>query len=117
MPKQIGPTKATGIFAMTAATGAVACAACCVLPFALPAAALAATWNRARIARGRTDLGDRIGGCRRRGRLDLGRVAELAITGRPAPSTLYVMGSATALTAVAIMWPRIEPALVRALLG
>ena len=36
---------------------------------------------------------------------------------RPAPSTLYVMGSATALTAVAIMWPRIEPVLVRALLG
>ena len=36
---------------------------------------------------------------------------------RPAPSTLYVMGSATALTAVAIMWPRIEPVLVRALSG
>jgi hypothetical protein len=34
---------------------------------------------------------------------------------RPAPSTLCMMGGATALTAVTLIWPRIEPVLIRAL--
>jgi hypothetical protein len=41
MPEQKVPAMAANAFAVTAATGAVACAACCVLPFALPAVALA----------------------------------------------------------------------------
>ena len=40
--------KAAGVTAMTLATGAVACGACCVLPFALPAAALVAAQGIAR---------------------------------------------------------------------
>jgi hypothetical protein len=40
--RQLG-TKAASLTAVTLATGAVACGACCVLPFAVPAAALAGT--------------------------------------------------------------------------
>ena len=36
-----GPARAASAIAITAASGAVACGACCVLPFALPAAMLA----------------------------------------------------------------------------
>jgi membrane protein implicated in regulation of membrane protease activity len=41
MPEQGSPANAAGVIAVTAATGAVACGVCCVLPFALPAVALA----------------------------------------------------------------------------
>lgn len=40
MSEHKGP-KVAGAFAITAATGAVACAACCVLPLAMPAVAFA----------------------------------------------------------------------------
>jgi predicted negative regulator of RcsB-dependent stress response len=35
---------------------------------------------------------------------------------RPAASTLYVMAAATALVAMAVLWPLIEPHLARALM-
>ena len=117
MPKQIGPTKATSIFAMTAATGAVACAACCVLPFALPAAALAGLGTVLALLAGALTWVTALAAVAVAGAWTWVGWQSLRSQARPAPSTLYVMGSATALTAVAIMWPRIEPVLVRALLG
>jgi hypothetical protein len=41
MPEQKVPAKAACAVAMTAATGAAVCAGICVLPFALPAVAIA----------------------------------------------------------------------------
>jgi hypothetical protein len=108
--------KAVSLTAVTLATGAVACGACCVLPFALPAAAMASTGSILAWLAG----------------------AHAWVTGsallavlvawawlawdtarsqrRPARSTLYVMTAATILTAVAVLWPLIERQIVRALM-
>jgi hypothetical protein len=113
--KQPG-TKAAGLAAMTLATGAVACGACCVLPFALPAAVLATTGG---ILAWFANMHVWITG-----------LAILAVLGawgwiawqthrtrrRQAASTIYVMMAATGLLAVAMLWPVIEPHLVRALM-
>jgi hypothetical protein len=112
--KQFG-AKAAGLTAVTIATGAVACGACCVLPFALPAAALAGTGSiLALLANAHAWVTG---------------LAILAVIGAwswiawqtvrtrrsPAASTLYVM-AATALLAVAVLWPVIEPHVVRVLM-
>lgn len=105
-------TKAAGVTAVTLATGAVACGACCVLPFALPAAVLASTGG---ILAWFADMHVWITG-----------LAILAVLGawgwiawqsrrtrcRPAASTLYVMAAATALMAAAAFWPLAEQRLV-----
>lgn len=110
-PRQPG-TKAAGVTAVTLATGAVACGACCVLPFALPAAALASAggvlaWFASM-------------------HLWITGLAILAVAGawgliawqtrqtrcKPAASTLYVTGAATALMAIAVLWPLAEAQLV-----
>lgn len=107
--------KAAGLTAITLATGAVACGACCVLPFALPAAVLAGTGSILAL------FAD--------AHAWVTVLAILAVVGawgwivtqtvqtrrKPAPSTLYVMMAATALTSVAVLWPFIEPQLLRAL--
>ena len=114
--KQIG-AKAAGLTAVTLATGAVACGACCVLPLALPAVVLAGTGG---ILAWFADAHAWVTG-----------LAMLAVIGawgwiawqtiqtrcQPAPSTLYLMAAATTLTALAILWPFIEPLLVRALMA
>jgi hypothetical protein len=109
-------TKAAGLTAVTLATGAVACGACCVLPLALPAAALAGTGSVLAWFAGAHAW-----------------VTVLAILAvfsawgwiawetlrtrrKPAASTLYVMAAATGLLVIAFLWPFIEPHLVRALM-
>lgn len=106
-----------GLTAMTLATGAVACGACCVLPLALPAVALAGAGSiLAWVAGAHAWV------------TALAVVAVLGAWGwiawqtvqtrcRPALPTLYVMGAATGLLIVAVLWPAIEPELLRALLG
>jgi hypothetical protein len=108
--------KAAGLTAVTLATGAVACGACCVLPFALPAAALAGTGSI---------LAWFVGAY-----AWVTGLAIFAVIGawawiawqtvqtrrRPVASTLYVMAAATALTAIAALWPFIAPHLARALM-
>jgi hypothetical protein len=112
--KQPG-TKVAAVTAGTLATAAVACGACCVLPFALPAAVLAGTggvltwfasvhvwvtWLAIPVVVGAWGW----------------IVWQIVRTRRrPAASTLYVMVAATLLMAVAVLWPLIEPQLVRAL--
>ena len=110
------PARAASGFAMTAAAGAAACAACCVLPFALPAAVLAGlgsviallagvlAWATALAVVIVASAWMWVGWQSSRSRV------------RPARSTLYMMGGATTLTAVAVLWPQIEPALVGFLL-
>jgi hypothetical protein len=111
-----GGTKVAGLTAVTLATGAVACGVCCVLPLALPAAALAGTGSILAWFAGAHAW--------------VTGVAILAITSawgwiawqtvrtrcKPAASTLYVMVAATGLLVIAVFWPFIEPQLVRALM-
>jgi len=101
----------------TAAAGALACAACCVLPFALPAAVLASfggvlAWvdhihiwvTRFAIVAVVVAWGWIIGQSAKARRM-------------PAATTLYVMLAATALAGTALAWPLLEKPIIRALKG
>jgi hypothetical protein len=101
--------------AAVTATGALACAVCCVLPFALPAVALASAGGIiAWFAQAQSWLTD----------LALVAVAaawlwvgwqSLRSKTRPAKSTLFAMGGATIFLVLAISWPILEPSVVRLL--
>jgi hypothetical protein len=92
-----------------AATGALACAACCILPFALPAAALAFTggalawlasvYHGAIIAAAALVAAAWIWVVRQ----------SLRTRKRPAATTVLVMLVASAMLALAYFWPAIEP--------
>lgn len=104
--------KVAGTAAITASTAAVACAACCVLPLALPAATLATVGGTLSLFAGAYRW--------------LAPIAVLAVVAawlwvtyqsrssgkRPARSTLVIMGIATAMTVLAMLWPAIEPQLI-----
>jgi len=112
--KQSG-AKAAGWAAITLATGAVACGACCVLPFALPAAVLAGTGSILALF---ADAHAWVTGLAIFAVIGAwGWIATQTVRTRckPAPSTLYVVVAATALTGVAVLWPFIEPRLLSAL--
>jgi 4-amino-4-deoxy-L-arabinose transferase-like glycosyltransferase len=100
---------------MTLSTGALACGVCCVLPFALPAAMLASTgavlaWFV------KIQLWAKI-------------LAVLAVVGawgwiawqsrrtrrKPARSTLVMMGMATTILTVSMLWPLLEMPIIRML--
>lgn len=116
-PGKHSTTKAAGVVAVTLATGAVACGACCVLPFAVPAIALAGAGSMLALLAGAHAW--------------VTGVAAVAVAAawiwiwwqsvwaraRPAASTLYLMSIASALLAVALLWPYIEPHIVRALVA
>jgi hypothetical protein len=109
--KQPG-TKAARLTAVALATGAVACGAGCVLPFALPAVVLASAGG---ILAWFADMHVWVTG-----------LATAAVIGawswiawqthrtlrKPATSTVYAMMAATALLAIAVLWPAIEERLV-----
>lgn len=111
------PESAASGAAVTAAVGAVACGVCCVLPFAMPAVALAASggvlaW-----------LGQAFWGALY---LAVGIVAAawawvladtLRTRTRPARMTLSMMVLATAALALAAIWPTIEPWIIDRLRG
>jgi hypothetical protein len=115
MPKATAQEKRVGVATLAVATGAAACAACCVLPIALPALALAGFGSvfalLARLSSWFTDLaiiataGAWIWIVRQ----------SIRSRAKPAQATLYLVGAATALVAVAALWPLIEPPLRRAL--
>lgn len=106
------PIKATGTVASAAtvtALAAVACTACCILPFTLPAVVLAA-------AGGSIAALDHAHGWMTK--LAIGVVVcawlwigwQIGRTRRPAArSTMVVMILATLLTATAASWPLLEP--------
>jgi hypothetical protein len=113
--KQPG-TKAAGLTALTLATGAVACGACCVLPFALPAAALAGAGSILALGAGAHAWVTGLAILAVVGAWGWIAAQTVRTRSKPAPSTLYVMGAATALTGVAVLWPLIERQLLRAML-
>lgn len=108
-------SNAAGVTAVTLSTGAVACSACCVLPFALPATVLASTGPL---------LAWLVGM-----HVWVTLLAILSVIGawawiawqshrtqrRPANSTLIMMAVSTVLLTVAVLWPLIEKPLTRML--
>jgi hypothetical protein len=100
-----------------AATGALACAACCILPFALPAAALA-------LAGGALAWLASIYKWTIVAAVVLVAVAWIWVAfqsvgarKRPAVATVLVMLAATAMLALAYSWPLIEPIVVANLIA
>lgn len=113
--KQKTPEKVARAASLAAATGAVACGVGCVLPVALPAVALAGAgslfawlgsayyWATALAAAIVTGSWVWIG------------LQSIRSKARPASSTLTMMGIATAILGLAILWSRIEPLILHAL--
>ena len=108
-------SKAAGVTAVTLSTGAVACGVCCVLPFALPAAVVAGTGSLLAMFV--------------KMHVWITILAVVSVVGAwgwiawqtrrtrrmPAISTLLVMGAATVLLTVAVLWPLLEKPLIRML--
>lgn len=116
-PLHRGASRFASTAATTTAVGAIACGVCCVLPFALPAVVLAGTggviaW-----------LGQAFwGALYSAGTLVAIAWAWVAVgsirTGRrPARSTVRAMLVATVAVGVALLWPVLEPHVLRALRG
>lgn len=108
-------SKAASVTAMTLSTGAIACGACCILPFTLPATVLAATGS---VLAWFVHM-----------HVWVTILAILAVVGawgwiawqilrtrrKPAMSTLIMMASSTVFSTVAVLWPLIEKPLIRML--
>ena len=107
-----GPEKTACGVAIATAAGAVLCGVCCVLPFALPAVALASSGTViAWLASGyswATTIAIAIVGA---AWLWIA-VRSVRAQARPSAATLYAMGVATVVLGLAVVWPRIEPALI-----
>lgn len=108
-------SKAAGVTAMTLSTGALACGVCCVLPFALPATVLASTgallawfvklhvWVTVLALVSVAGAWSWIAWQSRRTRR------------KPALSTLVMMGMATMVLTVSMLWPLLEKPIIRML--
>jgi hypothetical protein len=119
-PNPIGnptATKAASLTAMTLATGAVACVACCVLPLALPAVVLAGIGSVLALVANAHSWATTLAMTALVGAWGWIGWETLRTRCRPAASTLYLMAAATILSVVAVLWPAIEPQLVQALVG
>jgi hypothetical protein len=110
-----GPGRTASVAALTTATGAVACGVCCVLPFAFPAVAAAGTggllaWFGAAHWWATGLAAVVVGGAW----IAVG-VQSYQARVRPSRATLYAMALATGALLLAIVWPQIEPDLIRML--
>jgi hypothetical protein len=103
--------------AAATATGALVCAVCCVLPFALPAVAMAAAGGViAWLVRAQGWMMDLALAAVASGWIWVGWLS-LRHKAMPATSTLGAMGGATLLLALAAVWPMIEPIVVGLLIS
>lgn len=59
-------------------------------------------------------MGHNGGGRHCCGRLDLDRIPESPRAQKPSRATLYTMALATAVLVLAMLWPRVEPHVIRA---
>jgi hypothetical protein len=117
MTEQKKVANVAGTVAITAAAGAVACGACCVLPFALPAAAVAGFGGVLSLFAGALFWVTALAVMTVAAAWTWVGWQSFSSGTRPAPLTLYTMGGATALTAVALLWHRIESVLIHNLRG
>jgi hypothetical protein len=99
---------------VTTAAGAVACGICCVLPFAFPAVAAASTGSVLAWLAGAHKLGNGTGGRNCRRRVDFDWNQSRRARRSPSRATVYMMALATAVLLLAVLWPRLEPHLIRA---
>jgi len=107
-----GASRAASVAALTTAAGAVACGVCCVLPFAVPAVAAAGAGGAlAWVGRAHSTMTLIASAIVVAAWILVGAQSRRARK-RPASTTLYAMAIATAVLALAIVWPRIEPYLI-----
>jgi hypothetical protein len=109
-----GPERTASVAALTTAAGAVACGVCCVLPFAFPAVAAAGTgsllaWFGEAHSWATALAGVIVAGAW----ISIGLQSRRARR-RPSGATLYTMALASAVLVLAVLWPCIEPHVIRA---
>ncbi len=117
LPLHRGASRLASTAATTTAIGAIACGICCVLPFALPAVVLAGTggviawfgqafWGALYTAVALVTIA-----------WAWVAVGSIRTKRRPAPSTMRAMLLATVALGGALIWPVLEPHILRALRG
>jgi hypothetical protein len=113
-PAQSGPDTPARV-ALACSCAAAACAVACVAPLALPAVLLAGTGTAlAWLAGAHSWMTALAALAVAAAWLWIWRKARRSGT-RPSPSTLCLMGTATFLLALALVWPLLEPQIARAL--
>jgi len=111
-----GPERTASVAALTTATGAVACGVCCVRPFAFPAVAAAGTGSMLAWFAGADSWATALAAV-----IVAGAWISIGVQSRggrrsPSRGTLYTMALATAILVLAVIWPRIEPNVIRAVM-
>jgi hypothetical protein len=96
------------------ATGAVACGVCCVLPFAFPAVAGASAGSLLAWFAGAHNWATALAGIMVAGAWVSIGFQSHRTRRYPSGPTLYTMVIATAVLMLAVIWPRIEPCVIRA---
>ena len=109
------PKRAACTAALVTALGAVACAVCCVLPFALPAVALAMSGGALAWLAGAYAWATSLAAVVVVAAWLWVLIASIRSKVRPASSTLYAMICATAAFGLAVVWPRLELHIIRLL--
>ncbi len=103
-----GPGRVAGATAAIVATSALACGVCCILPFALPAAILAASGGVLAWFAGLYPWMTLLAVAAVLGSWAWVGWQSFRTRKRPARSTLITMILATGVLAAAIAWPRVE---------
>lgn len=116
-PKPPAREKTARDAAVASTAGAVACGVCCVLPFALPPVALASTGSALAWLAGAHGWVTGVATVATGGAWGWIWRQSVRARVRPARSTLFMMGLATVFLTLALVWPIIEPHIVRALGG
>ncbi len=115
-PKNRGEERVAGATALASSTGAVvASAACCVLPLALPAVVLAGAGGTLPWLAGAHGWITAISGLLVAAAWLIVWTQRRCARAKPARGTIYMLIAATLLLALALLWPAIEPGLVKAL--
>ena len=107
----IRPERTASVAALTTATGAVVC---CVLPFAFPAVAAAGTGGLLAWFAGVHSWTTALAAVIVAGAWTSIRFQSRRARRSPSRATLYTMALATAVLLLAVLWPRIEPHVIRA---
>jgi hypothetical protein len=109
-----GPERTAPVAALSMAAGAVACGVCCVLPFAFPAVAAATTGGVLAWFAGAHTWATALAAVIVVGAWISVGVQSHRAQRSPSRATVYTMACATAVLVLAVLWPRIEPHVIRA---
>jgi predicted acylesterase/phospholipase RssA len=114
IPGATAPERTASVAALTTATGAVACGVCCALPPAFPPVAAAGTGGVLASFAGARSWATAVASVIVAGAwISIGIQSHRARR-RPSRPTVYAMTLATAVLVLAVLWPRIEPRVIRA---